>query len=181
MQQGEKAQGQQKQQKPSPPPLPPLHAACGRGDSAAVQRLLASGADPNAAGAGGMRPLHLAAGAGHTSVVKQLLEAGARVDALDVRRFTALHAACENGHADCVRDLAAAGANLDAGSKRIRRTPALLAAMEGHWALVCELGRLGAGGWRQLKDRPGGRQEGALWVCGASTEGLDQHPVPLCA
>jgi hypothetical protein len=46
----------------------PLHAASVRGDTAAVDRLLSLGADPNTADNAGWTPLHEAAGAGNASV-----------------------------------------------------------------------------------------------------------------
>lgn len=57
-----------------------LHAAAGRGDLPEVCKLIASGADPEAADADGFTPLHLAAGQFHVSVAAALLEAGADVN-----------------------------------------------------------------------------------------------------
>ncbi|HEY4638126.1 MAG TPA: ankyrin repeat domain-containing protein, partial [Burkholderiales bacterium] len=53
-----------------------LHDAARRGDLAAVERLLAAGAQVDATDGGGATPLYLAAGEGHAAVVARLLAAG---------------------------------------------------------------------------------------------------------
>lgn len=89
-----------------------LHDAARRGDLAAVERLLAAGAQVDATD-GGATPLYLAAGEGHAAVVARLLAAGG-----DPRRpasgpfgstGTAIHAAVRYGHLDVVRVLLKAG------------------------------------------------------------------------
>lgn len=50
----------------------PLHFASGRGDSAAVTRMLRSGADPTAFGSDRRRPAEVAAAAGHDAVASLL-------------------------------------------------------------------------------------------------------------
>jgi ankyrin repeat protein len=63
---------------PGVPGLPSLHAAASQGELGAVQRLIASGADPNSRDAlDDATPLHFAAGNGHLAVVEALLDAGA--------------------------------------------------------------------------------------------------------
>ena len=64
--------------------------AASRGDSTAVRRLLAAGADPSARGLLGETALHLAAVAGNTAVLQQLLDAGAVGDARAPDGSTAL-------------------------------------------------------------------------------------------
>jgi cytochrome c len=90
-----------------------LHDAARRGDLAAVERLLAGGAQVEATDGGGATPLYLAASEGHAAVVARLLAAGG-----DPRRpasgpfgstGTAIHAAVRYGHLDVVRVLLKAG------------------------------------------------------------------------
>jgi cytochrome c len=90
-----------------------LHDAARRGDLAAVERLLAAGAQVDATDGGGATPLYLAAGEGHAAVVARLLAAGG-----DPRRpasgpfgstGTPIHAAVRYGHLDVVRILLEAG------------------------------------------------------------------------
>ncbi len=59
----------------------PLHAAVRNGNTAEVDRLLASGADPNAPDDRGNPPLLQAAWAGNTAVIASLLDHGANVNA----------------------------------------------------------------------------------------------------
>lgn len=54
----------------APPPPPPLYSAAGAGDLAAVSRLLAARADPNARSTKGETPLHAAARAGHRGIMQ---------------------------------------------------------------------------------------------------------------
>ena len=58
-----------------------LHNAAAADDVVNIRRLVAEGADVNAAGDGGWRPLHEAAYHGHVGAVDMLVEVGAEVDA----------------------------------------------------------------------------------------------------
>jgi hemoglobin len=100
-----------------------LHGAAGAGNAAAVELLLASGADSNAAGRFGETPLHDAADRVGTEsaadVVAVLARAGAVADARGgVHRCTALHLAARRGHGAAARALLAAGASREARDRR---------------------------------------------------------------
>jgi ankyrin repeat protein len=75
-----------------------LHYACFFGGAAAVEVLLAAGADPDAVAdtPSRVRPLHSAAAARDAEAVRLLLEAGADPDARQAGGFTALHAAAQH-------------------------------------------------------------------------------------
>ena len=61
----------------------PLHEAAGQGDAAAINALLAGGADPNAQNKEGATPLHKAARYGHAAAINVLLAGGADPKARD--------------------------------------------------------------------------------------------------
>ncbi len=121
----------------------PLIRAAAAGDAAAVQALLAQGADVHATNRAGETALMFAAEIGHVATVRALLYAGSAVEARNTFRETALLYAALNGHTDVVQVLAAAGAN---GNARDEDTlPVLaLAAENGHTASVRALLAAGA-------------------------------------
>ncbi|CAF3466677.1 unnamed protein product, partial [Fusarium graminearum] len=84
-------------------------AAAGEGHLGVIEKLLAAGADVNAAAASeyGRTALQAAAWGGHLEVIEKLLAAGADVNA------NALQAATERGHLEVVNKLLAAGADED--------------------------------------------------------------------
>ena len=94
----------------------PLHWAAMLGHEVFARRLLAAGADPNAADIYGGTPLHWAAGHGHSSgrasVVRLLLEAGADPHAKDNEGETPLIAAITNDRDAVARLLLEAGARM---------------------------------------------------------------------
>lgn len=92
-----------------------LHYAAARGDTDAIERILAEGADVDMRNAAGRTPLAEAAKRGRLAAVRALLRHGAEVDVYDTQSgFTPLHLAAEGNHAAVVRRLLAAGANVDA-------------------------------------------------------------------
>ena len=112
-----------------------LAMAAQRGDPAAVERLIAEGADVNAASESGSPPLLLASGGGHTDIVRALLSAGADVEAVDRGDGTALHYAATAGHVEVARMLIEAGAVVSV-SQRFCGTPLHEAAQGGHLAMI---------------------------------------------
>ena len=83
-------------------------------DVAAVDKLIAGGADVNELDPNGDAPLVMAAYLGHTEIVRKLLDAGADVGAVDPSmRATALHAASYAGRTDAARLLIEHGIDID--------------------------------------------------------------------
>jgi ankyrin repeat protein len=92
---------------------PPLIAAAREGDTAAVEDLLAKGADVKVREEKlNETALLAAAKSGHTDIVQILLEKGADVNEKDVFGWTALMIAAENGHFSTVRALLVKGADM---------------------------------------------------------------------
>lgn len=97
--------------------LPPICEAARQGNLAAVQALVAAGADVNQQGRANRTPLHEAAAHGHRETVEWLLANGAKVNAKTIAvrsedaKATPLHRAVDHGHADIAALLLARGAN----------------------------------------------------------------------
>jgi bla regulator protein BlaR1 len=90
-----------------------LYEAAARGDSEAVERLIARGADVNKAIPGDGSPLIGAARSGHSDVVHLLLDRGAEPGLAVPGDGNALILAARRGHLGIVRTLLAAGAPID--------------------------------------------------------------------
>jgi len=84
----------------------------GDGDMAAVQNLLAAGAEVNAAGAYGKTALIAAAAQGHVEIVRLLLRHNANVNVQKSDGFSALISAVFFGHEEVVRVLLEHGADV---------------------------------------------------------------------
>jgi len=108
-------------QAPAPPPetkpgaadqdgSTPLILAVAKGETAAVQELLAKGGDVNAKSKSGRTALMIAAMRGDAALVRALLAAGADVKAKSVNGTTALRYAAQQGNAEIVKLLESAGA-----------------------------------------------------------------------
>jgi ankyrin repeat protein len=99
-----------------------LGKAASQGDVQEVKRLLASGADANAAGGGEEPPICQAAQAGRGAVVQVLLEAGAKPDSRMekgvLKGASALWLAAVSGDPAAVGSLLGAGADPDAAGPR---------------------------------------------------------------
>ena len=85
-----------------------LIKAANRGDAAAVQRLLAGGADPNSQDTAGWTALRYAAAKGHGAVVQHLVASGADPNVRDdLLGHTVLMTAAMMGHSAVVQHLVA--------------------------------------------------------------------------
>jgi uncharacterized protein len=115
----------------------PLHLAAFFGQDAAVERLLAAGADLNAVSRNPLRntPLHAAVAGGHVEVSLRLIEAGAAVNVADAGGHTPFHIAAEAGYVPIARALFARGADAHAVDAE-DRTPLARAAAKGHTEIV---------------------------------------------
>lgn len=102
-----------------------------RGDRAAVQRLIDSGLDVNAAQADGATGLHWAAYHGDVELVRLLLESGANPSASNRNGSTPMWLAATRGDAEILAALLAAGAEADE-ELPLGRRPLMLAARSGN-------------------------------------------------
>ena len=109
----------------------PLHWAAYRDDLAAVDRLIRSRADVNAANDLGVTPLWAASLNGSTAIVERLLAAGANPNLHLLSGETPLMAAARAGKAEVVRQLLAKGADPNARGTR-GQTALMWAASEQH-------------------------------------------------
>jgi ankyrin repeat protein len=94
-----------------------ISLAAGRGDVAAMDRLLRSGLNVDCADEYGMTPLMTAARAGQLGAVQRLLAAGARVDACSPLFGTPLMLAALYVHPQIVHELIEHGAHVDAANE----------------------------------------------------------------
>lgn len=106
-----------------------LLAAAGKGNPAAIETLLAAGADPNAATPTGETALHWAAQADDGASVRRLLEAGAKISP-NRYGITPLFVAATQGNAAMITLLLDAGAEASAAAPD-GRTPLMMAAQAG--------------------------------------------------
>ena len=106
-----------------------------KGDRNAVQQLLRSRVDVNAAQPDGSTALMLAAERDDVDVARLLIRANANVNAANEYGATALSVACARGHADLVKLLIEAKADPNAPLLS-GETPLMSAADKGHTAVV---------------------------------------------
>jgi uncharacterized protein len=113
-----------------------LHVAVRRGDAAAVNVLLARGADVNAVTRYGATPLGIAALNGDTAIMRRLLDAGANPTAATPSGETPLMTAARVGRVDAVTLLLDRGALVDAKTSPREQTALLWAVGENHPEVV---------------------------------------------
>ncbi len=125
----------------------PVADAAMRGDAAAVQALLAEGADVNAPQGDGMTALHWASHNGDVSLARILLEAGGDVAAgTRIGGYTPLHLAAQSGAGEVVEMLLGAGADPSARTEGAGAvTPLHFAAGSGNVRAVEALAAAGTG------------------------------------
>lgn len=104
----------------------PLHWAVRANDVDTVQRLLRSGANPDAANRYGVTPLSLAATNGSAALIQALLQAGAHPTG------SILMTAARTGNAEVIRMLIARGADANARESSLGETALMWAAAENH-------------------------------------------------
>jgi ankyrin repeat protein len=136
----------------------PLVTAVQAGNAAAVEALLAAGANVSATNTVGETPLHAAskirpdaAASVVSNIVVRLLKAGASPDARDDRRATPLHAAANVGKPVIAVLLIAAGASVDQAGPNLW-TPLHLAVYSGNRQMVEQLLSNGADPERRTRE-----------------------------
>jgi CubicO group peptidase (beta-lactamase class C family) len=119
-----------------------LWDSAGDGDTKAIERALAAGADIEALderkSRNGRRALNWAAINDHAEAIRLLLARGAAIDATNKTGFTALHHAAESGAAHAAEALLAAGANRNLKTKD-GELAADIARRKGHGELALRI------------------------------------------
>ncbi|HEY9465066.1 MAG TPA: ankyrin repeat domain-containing protein [Vicinamibacterales bacterium] len=125
----------------------PLLQAVLTGERVAVQRVIASGADVNAANRYGVTPLVLAAQRGRGDLIELLLKAGASVKTAEAKlpegQTLVMHAA-RTGDIASLRALITAGSNVNARETRTGTTAAIWAASGNRANAIRVLAEAGA-------------------------------------
>lgn len=121
-----------------------LHAAAQRGDLAAIDRLLAAKADPNATDAHGRTPLHVATFARQREAIRRLAAGGADLGRLENDRYDAVTIAAVADDEETLRVLLALGASAKQVTSRYDGTALIAAAHLGHDGVVRQLIAAGA-------------------------------------
>ncbi|MBP2235268.1 ankyrin repeat protein [Sinorhizobium kostiense] len=114
----------------------PLLDAVATGDTAAVERALAAGADVDTRTRDGATPLINAALADRPVIAELLIAKGAGVMARNSGGFTPLHAAAYSGSLPIAKLLLDHGATLDDVANKAGATPLMVAGEENHLALA---------------------------------------------
>lgn len=114
----------------------PLLDAVATGDTVAVERALAAGADVESRGRDRATPLINAALANRLAIAELLIGKGANVMARNSGGFTPLHAAAFSGSLPIGKLLLGHGAALDDAANKAGVTPLMVAGEENHVALA---------------------------------------------
>ncbi|HEX4996714.1 MAG TPA: ankyrin repeat domain-containing protein [Terriglobia bacterium] len=122
----------------------PLHWAVRSNDLTGVQKLLASGADPNAANRYGITPLSLAADNANPKMITALVAAGANAKAVLPGGQTLLMSAARTGNAEAVKLFIDRGVDVNAREESNEETALMWAAAENHPEAVRALIAAGA-------------------------------------
>jgi hypothetical protein len=111
-----------------------MHASTG-GHTAAIEALIAKGAEVNAADNNGTTALMRASSGGHTAAIEALLVKGAKVNAPNNNGTTALMRASSGGHTAAIEALIAKGAEVNAADNA-GQVALMHASMGGHTAAI---------------------------------------------
>lgn len=122
----------------------PLQWAVYRDNAAAVQRLLAAGADVRATNDYGVTAMQLAAQIGDAAIIKMLLAAGADVESANAEDQTALMSVARTGNVAAAKLLIAHGANVNVAEHFGGQTALMWAAARRHPEMVELLAAQGA-------------------------------------
>ena len=122
----------------------PLHEAAHLDDTQAIARLIAAGADVNAANRYGVTPLWLACLNGSAAAIELLLKAGADPNAVLRSGETVLMTAARTGRIDAVNTLLRHGTSVNAKEAWRGQTALMWAAAEGHAPVIEALVAKGA-------------------------------------
>lgn len=127
----------------------PLYIAARAGDAESTALLLEAGADTNVTLPSGETVLMTAARAGNPDVVRALLTGGAGISLAELAAARAVtHVAESNGYAPPANPVMAANhANVDARERMYGRTALMIAANQGHIAVVELLIEAGSDLW----------------------------------
>jgi len=117
------------------PQVHPLHEAVYKGDTKAIQALLALKVNPNVTMAKDVTALFIASLKGHAEIVKLLLAGGATANCLTKIKGTCLQAASMTGHREITELLLAAGADVNQ-AKNDEMNPLILASRCAHIDIV---------------------------------------------
>jgi ankyrin repeat protein len=121
-----------------------LHAAAHRGDLPALERALASRADPNGRDSYGRTPLHVATFAKQRGAIRALAKAGADLGALENDRYDAVTIASVADDEATLALLLELGASAKLTTSRYDGTALIAAAHLGHDGVVRQLIKAGA-------------------------------------
>ncbi|KQT09400.1 ankyrin repeat domain-containing protein [Ramlibacter sp. Leaf400] len=121
-----------------------LHAAAHRGDTDAIRKLAAGGADLQARDAHGRTALHVATFARQREAIRALAQAGADLNGVENDRYDAVTIASVADDEDTLRLLLSLGATARQVTSRYDGTALIAAAHLGHDGVVRQLIQAGA-------------------------------------